>query len=159
MATPGRDEIIEILKEVNYPGFSRDIVSFGMVGDVVVKESDARIELKISTNDEEKKQQVAQQVRDALKSKTGLTEINVTVVEPAPQSQGAQAGPAGATQGGDPWATLHEMSGVTHTIAVASGKGGVGKSTVAANLAAALKAKGHSVGLPTRQRSESTDTS
>jgi len=153
MATISRDEILNLLKEINYPGFSRDIVSFGMVGDIEIEDSTAQVQLRISSTDEEKKQQVSQEVRSLLKDKLELSEVTISLVDPteeAPSNVGGKGGQSSGQQansGGDPWAGLHEMTGVKHIIAVASGKGGVGKSTVAANLAGALKARGHKVGL------------
>ena len=50
-----KEKILELLKTINYPGFSRDIVSFGMVDKVEVEEDSVRIDLKITTQQEDKK--------------------------------------------------------------------------------------------------------
>lgn len=154
MATISREEVLDLLKEINYPGFSRDIVSFGMVGEIEIADSTAQVQLRISSSDEEKKQQVAQNVRELLKEKLDLHEVKISLVDPTQESPGSVGGTgaqsSGGSQvnrGGDPWVDLHEMTSIKHIIAVASGKGGVGKSTVAANIAGALKSRGNKVGL------------
>ncbi|MFQ6615084.1 MAG: P-loop NTPase, partial [Fidelibacterota bacterium] len=131
-----KQEVLELLKTVSYPGFSRDIVSFGMVDRLEVTGDQVIVELKVSTQQEEKRRAVIQSVKDILKKTGVFRDIRVTVPE-QPTS-----GPVVATE------PPKEINGnVKHILAVASGKGGVGKSTLAANLAATLKKRGLSVGL------------
>ncbi len=131
-----KQDVLEILKKINYPGFSRDIVSFGMVQNVVMEGDSVSVILKITTQKDEKKQKVMDEVKNVLSSAGKFKNINVETTEQV-QSPQVQQAPAGPTP----------LAGIKHIIAVASGKGGVGKSTVAANLALALTQKGHKVGL------------
>ena len=133
-----KQNVLELLKEINYPGFSRDIVSFGMIQDVDVDGTNVTLQLKITTEKEEKKQAVVNAIKDKLSSKGNFENIRVELIDlgaqAIPASQAAAPGPA-------------PLAGVKHIVAIASGKGGVGKSTVAANIAIALTQKGHKVGL------------
>ncbi|MCF7804606.1 MAG: Mrp/NBP35 family ATP-binding protein [Candidatus Marinimicrobia bacterium] len=152
MAGVNQDEVKQILEQVTYPGFSRNIVSFGMVGDIAIQDGTIQVELRISSSDEEKKQQVVGEVRDVLKKETGADDVSVSLVDPmeegsSPSPGGGGHAPQQSQGSGDPWADHHAIPNVKHVIAVASGKGGVGKSTVAANLAASLKEQGNRVGL------------
>jgi len=131
-----KDHILDHLKSINYPGFSRDIVSFGMVKDVSVDGDTVTVHLNITSQNEEKKQEVISAVKKELSGH--FKAVNVELSADAPQ----QAAPAQPQQA--PPAILEN---VKHVIAVASGKGGVGKSTVAANLACAMARQGKKVGL------------
>ena len=133
-----KQNVLELLKEINYPGFSRDIVSFGMIQDVDVDGTNVTIHLKITTEKEEKKQAVVNAIKDKLSSKGNFENIRVELID-----QGAQAIPASQAAAAGP----SPLAGVKHIVAIASNKGGVGKSTVAANIAIALTHKGHKVGL------------
>lgn len=133
-----KQNVLELLKEINYPGFSRDIVSFGMIQDVDVDGTNVTLQLKITTDKEEKKQAVVNAIKDKLSSKGNFENIRVELID-----QGAQAIPASQAAAPGP----APLTGVKHIVAIASGKGGVGKSTVAANIAIALNQKGHKVGL------------
>ena len=133
-----KQNVLELLKEINYPGFSRDIVSFGMIQDVDVDGTNVTLQLKITTEKEEKKQAVVNAIKDKLSSKGNFENIRVELID-----QGAQAIPASQAAAPGP----APLAGVKHIVAIASGKGGVGKSTVAANIAIALTQKGHKVGL------------
>ena len=133
-----KQNVLELLKEINYPGFSRDIVSFGMIQDVDVDGTNVTLQLKITTEKEEKKQAVVNAIKDKLSSKGNFENIRVELID-----QGAQAIPASQAAAPGP----APIAGVKHIVAIASGKGGVGKSTVAANIAIALTQKGHKVGL------------
>ncbi|UCD37093.1 MAG: Mrp/NBP35 family ATP-binding protein [Fidelibacterota bacterium] len=136
-----RDEVMRVLKTVNYPGFSRDIVSFGMVSEVTISGNEARVILTVATSNEEQKGLLATSVESALTEELGIDKVLVELVPPKPQGNIQAPATAGQSLG------QTHIPGVKYTIAIASGKGGVGKSTVAVNLAAALTMSGAKVGI------------
>ena len=133
-----QEQVRAQLSTVKYPGFSRDIVSFGLVKDVRIDGGDVTVQMSLTTNDPRVPQAIKDGSEAALAQLSGVEKVTVRIDIHAP----AQT-PGGA---GAPMATT-AIEGVKHVIAVASGKGGVGKSTVAANLAVALQMTGASVGL------------
>lgn len=132
MPTP--QEVLAVLKSTKYPGFSRDIVSFGIVRDIEVGSLGVNVILAPTTDNEETLQQLRTVVAQAVMRLPGVTAVDVTMTAPAAPQRRMAAGPAG-------------IPGIKHIVAVASGKGGVGKSTVAVNLSFALAALGQRVGL------------
>jgi ATP-binding protein involved in chromosome partitioning len=112
-----------------------------MVDNVSIDGDTINVELKITTQNEDKKTSVINEVNKVLENTNSFTNIKITIQEGAPSSPQPQEP---KSQEPPPAAPL---DGVRHIIAVASGKGGVGKSTVAANIALGLKNSGHSVGL------------
>ena len=127
----------EKLSTVRYPGFNRDIVSFGLVKGVHLDGNNVAVELSLATRDANVPRQIHEQVTAALKTLPGVgtVKLNFDIKEPP------QAATSSDTLG------KASIPGVKHVIAVGSGKGGVGKSTVASNLAIALAATGARVGL------------
>lgn len=134
------DSILELLKQVPYPGFSRDIVSFGLVKDVSIDEGIVTVTISVQTNDASVPEQIFKNCHAILDPLPEIkhARIELDVQDPATQTN---ANAAGST------AVKNTIPGVKNVIAVASGKGGVGKSTVSANLAVALAKAGHKVGL------------
>jgi len=72
-----KQDILELLKQIKYPGFSRDIVSFGMVEDVEVEGKSVSVTLIISTQKDDKKQTVENAVKDILLSTDTFDNIQV----------------------------------------------------------------------------------
>lgn len=131
-----KDTILNALKKIPYPGFSRDIVSFGLVKDISIGETTTTIQLELSTPDENVVNTLRQTVLTSLQGLAPDHEFELQIKRNTPITA-----PASTIIRGQ------QLPGVRHVIAVASGKGGVGKSTVAANLACALAATGAQVGL------------
>ena len=124
----------DALRRVKYPGFSRDIVSFGLVKEIRIEGDDIALQLVLTTAEPAVARQIREEAHAALSAVKGAGRVEVKVDIQAPAQAAGLPGPA-------------KLEGVGHVVAVASGKGGVGKSTVAANLAVALAAAGSRVGL------------
>ena len=132
-----QEAIQNALRAVHYPGYSRDIVSFGMVQDISTANGKVSVILQLPSTHPETAQKIkadAERVLNALPGMSGLTvDVRHPVAAPAAPENRLEAD--------------NKIPGVKRVIAVASGKGGVGKSTCSANLACALQQLGAKVGL------------
>ncbi len=135
-----KDIALNALRGVKYPGFTRDIVSFGLVRGVeVTPDGGVSVNLSIATNDDAVVKQIGEAAESALRSAGAKSpEVTIGVTRPAAAPQ----------QGGVP--PPAPMPTVRHVVAVASGKGGVGKSTFSVNLAVAVARELASRGRPHR---------
>lgn len=131
-----RERIIKILKGVNYPGFNRDIVSFGLVKDIAVEGSKVTLSIVLPKPDQKLQSAIEEEVRKAIFGIPGVEDLSMKVGS-RPQKQ------ITADTGGE----KSKLPDIKYYIAVASGKGGVGKSTIATNLSLAISRKRQKVGL------------
>jgi ATP-binding protein involved in chromosome partitioning len=134
------EEVIrQALKAVKYPGYSRDIISFGLVKQIAVGNGSATVEIQLTSGTPELAAQLKQECERVLRS---IPEVRLAYVDvKLPASGRAPAG------GPNPWTGQNKVAGIRRVVAVASGKGGVGKSTTSVNLACGLKHLGAEVGL------------
>jgi ATP-binding protein involved in chromosome partitioning len=132
-----QDTVLDALKSVKYPGYSRDIVSFGLVKEVSVASGAVNVTMQLTSPNVEAAFQIKAESEAVLKKLSGVNHVHVEVRQPA-AGQGAPV---------NPFANQNKVRGVKRIIAVASGKGGVGKSTCSVNLACALSHLGAKVGL------------
>ena len=132
-----QDQILDALRTVKYPGFSRDIVSFGLIKGVSVDDGVVTVKISLQTRDPELPKTIHAHAQAAVQAVPGVARVQLDFDLKEPPTTQGPAGPL----------MKQSIEGVRHIIAVASGKGGVGKSTVASNLAVALAATGATVGL------------
>ena len=131
------EEIKNLLRKVKYPGFTRDIVSFGIVKNIQIDGSKVSLWLVLPKPDERLESEIRESVRKTLLEYPGISEVNFEITAREPKY--------GPTQTRAP--EKPALPDIKYYIAVASGKGGVGKSTVAVNLALAISKMRKNVGL------------
>ena len=131
MAISERD-VLDVLKAVQDPDLHRDIVSLGFVKDLDIQGEQVAFTLELTTPACPAREQLADQARGRVLSLRGVKNVDVHVTAQVTSRPGKKS---------------PLIPQVKNTVAVASGKGGVGKSTIAANLAVALARVGARVGL------------
>src|SRR3989449_157778 len=132
------DDIKNALKAVKFPGYSRDIVSFGLVKQIATKDGAISVSMLLTGSSPEVAQQIKSESERVLRALPGVKQVHVEV-----QHHGAPRVAAPQT----PYAQQNKVPGIRRIVAIASGKGGVGKSTLSVNLACALQYLGAQVGL------------
>ncbi len=159
MSTPTTDQIIEALRPVEDPELHRSIVDLGMVRDVEVKGGVVSLTVVLTIAGCPLRNEIQNRVGTALRALDGVKEValNFGVMNDEERAKVREMlhGNPGATAGSQPaqgHASGREISfaqpgSKTRPILVSSGKGGVGKSSVTTNLAVALAAQGHKVGI------------
>jgi ATP-binding protein involved in chromosome partitioning len=128
----------EALKRVKYPGFSRDIVAFGVVRAIEIQPGAVRLKLHLSSPKPGVAELLKQDCERVLRALPDIQTVSIEVDQPA--AAGGESSP-------NPWAQQSPIPGIGSVLAVASGKGGVGKSTVSVNLACAFGRLGQRIGL------------
>jgi ATP-binding protein involved in chromosome partitioning len=140
------DAVLSALSRIRDPEAGQDIVSLGLVKNITIEGGRVAFTLEFTSQPALAKVEIHSQARKAVAALPGVTEAKVAMGSTRPRAGAQHAhGAPGAAGGPEPHEEL--IPDVKRTIAVSSGKGGVGKSTVAVNLALALRESGATVGL------------
>jgi ATP-binding protein involved in chromosome partitioning len=134
MSNVRSEDILAALRAVQDPDLHRDLVTLGMVEDLQVRDGEVAFTLVLTTAACPLRESIEQDVRRAVLAVPGVRDLKLTTTSRVRKPK-------------DPTADRRALPGVAHVLAVGAGKGGVGKSTVAANLAIALAQSGARVGL------------
>lgn len=141
--TPER--VAEALQDVKVPGTRVDVVKINLIGEIAVTGGAVKVTVVRTSEKEETIAAVREGVAERVARIPGVTSVEVALDDRSGRAKAPARGPHG--QSPDPFADRKRLPGVKRVVAVASAKGGVGKSSVAVNLALALRDRGHRVGL------------
>jgi len=131
------EKVLNTLKDVGADIFEKDLVESGSVKNLKIKDGKVSLDLEVASPNSPDMMQVKKEAIEKISAIDGVSEVFINLLP----------GRRPENIGNDPWAGRSSIPGVKHIVAVASGKGGVGKSTVSVNLAAALAARGQKTGL------------
>lgn len=140
------DDILGALRRVHAPDGAGDIVSAGMISGLQVARGDVTFLITVDPAQGAAMEPLRQIAESAVMGLPGIRKVSAILTAERPEPAGLKSPPP-VSSGKRPPAQLKEMPAVRHIIAVASGKGGVGKSTVAVNLALALRRMGLTTGI------------
>ncbi len=148
MAHVSEEQIRQTLSSIAVPTRDGNVVSLGMISGIVIKDGNVGFSIEIDPAEKDELESMRQTCEDAVRGLDGV--VSATAVLTAESTPAASQPNHGHAHGPGPQAGPPPASGIPGVgaiIAVASGKGGVGKSTVAVNLALALAANGQRIGL------------
>ena len=135
------ETVMAALREVKVPGTRVDVVSIDLIGEIKVTGGEVVVTVVKTTEKDETIAAVREGVIQAVSSLSGVLSVQVPIDDRS-RPKAAPTGPHG--QSPDPFADRKKLPGVEKVLAVASAKGGVGKSSVAVNLALSLLSLGPS---------------
>ncbi len=144
MRMVSQDKVLDVLRGVKDPQQQKDIVTLGLVRDLRISDSEVAFTLAFTDQSPQSKAVMHSMASRLVGQLPGVSQVKVAM---GGASQPARPAPQPHAHGQAPARSEEFIPEVRHTLAVSSGKGGVGKSTVAVNLAIALRQSGTAIGI------------